>query len=111
MQKLLWQDAKKFIENNSNIIYLWFGTEWCGDCKMMLPIIEEVVTNYINDEQVSFIKVDAEEANLFGKESIYKVQRVPTHIFIKNKVIKNIMYEYVPKEKIIKEIEKLKSEK
>lgn len=107
MQKINWVKAQKKLDKKS-ITYLWFGAEWCGDCHMMLPVIEEVENFFIGDKDVQFIKVDAEESNLFRQESIYKVKKVPTHVFIKNGKIKKILYEYIPKELIINEIEKLK---
>lgn len=111
MKKMLWKDAQEYLKQNKNIVYLWFGTEWCGDCQMMLPIIESVEEKFSNNNQISFIKVDAEEANLFRVESKYKVLRVPTHVFIKNSEIKSIMYEYIPEEIIVNEIDKLRYEK
>lgn len=111
MKKMLWKDAQNFIENNKDIIYLWFGTEWCGDCQMMLPVVENVEEKFSNNDQIHFIKVDAEEAELFRKESEYQVKRVPTHVFIKNSKIKLIMYEYVSEDILILEIDKLRYEK
>lgn len=79
---------------------------------MMQPIIESVEQKFLANEEISFIKVDAEEANLFRKDnSEFKVMRVPTHVFIKNGEIKEIMYEYVPEEIIISELDKLRYEK
>lgn len=111
MKTMLFKDAEKFIAENKDIIYLWFGTEWCGDCQMMLPIVEEVEEKYSSHDNVSFIKVDAEEAQIFRTESKYQVKRVPTHVFIKNSEIKSIMYEYIPAEVIIEELDKLRYEK
>lgn len=109
---MLWVDAQKFIkENEEKIIYLWFGTEWCGDCQMMLPIVESVAEQYSNNESIAFIKVDAEEAGLFRVESEYEVKRVPTHVFMKNSKIRSIMYEYIPEDVIINEIDQLRYEK
>ncbi|MBD5423363.1 MAG: thioredoxin family protein [Mycoplasma sp.] len=111
IKQMKWKDAEKFIESNKDIIYLWFGTEWCGDCQMMLPIVEGVAEQYSNNEKISFIKVNAEEAGLFREESKYKVYRVPTHVFIKNSEIRSIMYEYIPEDAIINEIDQLRYEK
>ncbi len=111
MKTMLWKDAQKFIKNNKGIIYLWFGTEWCGDCNMMLPIIEKVEETFSNYDNISFIKVDAEEAKLFRVESEYKVMRVPTHVFIKDSKIREIMYEYIPEDAIVMEIDHLRYEK
>ncbi len=113
MFKLLkFKDAQAFIKNNPDkIIYLLFVTNWCGDCHMMMPICENVSYEYSNHENISFIQVDAEEANIFRKDSEYKVDRVPTHVFIKNSKIRSIMYEYISKDIIINEIDQLRYEK
>lgn len=109
METIKWNVAQQMIKNKP-ITYLWFGTDWCGDCQMMIPIVNDVELQYKNDDNVQFIKVDAEEANLFRKDSIYKVKKIPTHIFIKNGEIKTILYEYIPQEVIIDKIEELKYE-
>ncbi len=111
MKKMLWKDAQKFIAETKDIIYLWFGTEWCGDCHMMLPVVENVEEKFSNNKKIHFIKVDAEEAGLFRAESEYKVLRVPTHVFLKDSKIKSIMYEYVDEEVLIMEIDSLRYEK
>ena len=111
MKLLKWSEAQNEIKNHKGIIYLWFGTEWCSDCHMMLPIVEQVEQNFIGQPDIIFIKVDAEEAGIFRTNSPYKVLRVPTHVFIKNGDIKNIMYEYIPEEILINEIDKLRYEK
>lgn len=109
MKNVLWSEAQKIIETNlEKNIYLWFGTEWCGDCHMMLPIIKKIIKEYENDNNLIFIKVDAEEAQIFRKETKWKVLKVPAHIFIKKGNIQSIMYEYISYEKIKEEIEKMK---
>lgn len=109
---LKFKEAEEFIKNNpNNVIYLLFTTNWCGDCHMMMPICESVSYEYSNHDNISFIQVDAEEAGIFRKDSPYKVERVPTHVFIKNSEIRSIMYEYITKDIIINEIDQLRYEK
>ena len=54
-----------------------FGAEWCSGCKIMTPIIEEVVKN---NPDVRFKDVDVEndENNLSAK---YGIKSLPTLIF------------------------------
>ncbi len=103
-----WENAKDIIRK-SKIVYLWFGSSHCGDCIMMEPIIKELIKHFSKDKDIVFLKVDAEESQLFrDTNSKYKVLRIPTHVFIINDKIINIMYEYIPLELMINEINKLK---
>lgn len=54
-------------------------TTWCGPCKLMHPIIEELANEY-ND--VIFVKVDAEGKGLESLRRKYKVEAYPTFIFM-----------------------------
>lgn len=58
-----------------------FWASWCGPCKMLEPIIEELATEY-KDKPVKIMKleVDANEAT----PSQYQVMSIPTLIFFKN---------------------------
>ena len=56
---------------NKDLVLVDFYAEWCGPCKMLGPVLEEL-SNEIN--YVSFCKVDVDEsgeiANTFGVLSI-----------------------------------------
>ena len=56
-----------------------FWATWCGPCKMIAPIIEELKGEYAG--VVEFEKVDVDE-NLAIAEQ-YEVQSIPTLIFMK----------------------------
>ncbi|WP_370629452.1 thioredoxin family protein [Mycoplasma sp. Ms02] len=107
MQKLIWKEAQERIASTKDkLIFLEFTTEWCGDCKMMAPVINQVEEEFKENKFIEFIKVDAEEAQLFrNPDSKWKVLRVPTHLLIKNNEILNKGYEYYPKEIIANWIE------
>lgn len=108
IEQLSWAEAQKRISDKTKITYLEFATDWCGDCVMMKPVIEEFITMNKELKNVQFIRVDAEESGLFRDEkSEYKVLKIPTHVFIKENSIKNILYEYVPAEALDAELKKL----
>ncbi|UUD36001.1 thioredoxin family protein [Mycoplasmopsis citelli] len=109
MKKLLWKQAQKLLEDNKNnqLIFLAFTVQWCGDCKMMSPIINKIALKYKNLKKISFIEVDAEEANLLRDPNTnWEVLKVPTFILLQGQNIVEKGYEYIPEEILIDWIEK-----
>lgn len=67
---------KKFDELSNELILVDFYTTWCGPCKMISPILEQL-------KNIDVIKVDAEEeAEIANK---FKISAVPTLVLIKDK--------------------------
>ena len=57
-----------------------FWATWCGPCRMVSPIIEELEKKY--EGQVVIGKADVEEAvDLTGK---FGIRNIPTVVFLKN---------------------------
>ncbi len=79
-------------ENNTNFYQLInketpvlvdFSAEWCGPCKMMPPILKEVVQHF--GETIKVIKVDVDKNPLTA--SYYNIKGVPTLILFKSGMI------------------------
>ncbi len=68
--------------NNNNIVLVDFYANWCGPCKMLSPIVEEL-SNEIND--VVFAKVDVDESSDIA--STFGIMSIPTIIIFKNGVV------------------------
>ena len=57
-----------------------FWAEWCGPCKMIAPILEEVAKEYDGRIQVAKMDVDANQA----VPAKFGIRGIPTLILFKN---------------------------
>lgn len=72
-------NAKDFMATELPIV-LDFSATWCGPCKQLAPIIDELSKEY--EGRIAVGKCDIEEADDLTAE--YGIRNVPTVIFIKN---------------------------
>jgi thioredoxin 1 len=56
-----------------------FWAEWCGPCKMLAPLLEEIAKEHVGTIKVVKVNVD-QEAALSAK---YGIQSIPTLYFFK----------------------------
>ncbi|NOQ91323.1 MAG: thioredoxin [Flavobacteriaceae bacterium] len=56
-----------------------FKADWCGPCKMMIPILKQVKQNF--KDQIKIIKIDIDQTPSVAQK--YAVRGVPTLILFK----------------------------
>ncbi len=56
-----------------------FFAEWCGPCKMIAPIVEELATEY--DGKVRIVKINVDES--MESAQTYGIMSIPTLVFFK----------------------------
>ncbi len=57
-----------------------FWAEWCGPCRLMTPIVEEIGNEYAGKAIVA--KVDVDSNNSISAQ--YGIRNIPTILFFKN---------------------------
>ena len=77
-----------------------FYADWCGPCKMMSPIIEEI-TEELGDKAIVG-KVNSDEN--IKLEQKYQIMSIPTIIIINNGQVTKKFVGVTAKDEIIKEI-------
>ncbi|MDO5526402.1 MAG: thioredoxin [Prevotella sp.] len=80
-----------------------FWATWCGPCRQMLPIVEELANEY--DGKIVVGKCNVDEADDIAMQ--HGIRSIPTILFIKNGEVVDKSVGAVPKAKLVEKIEKV----
>jgi thioredoxin 1 len=80
-----------------------FWAEWCGPCKMLIPIIDAVASAYKGKIKIGKLNVD----NSPQTASRYSVTSIPTMLFIKNGTIVEQQVGMLPQKLLVIKLDKL----
>ena len=96
--------AEKVIEKSEEkIILVDFWAPWCGPCKQLTPVLEEIIKEASGTVLLAKINID-ENQQLAAQ---LRIQSIPTVIAFNKKQIANGFQGVIPKPKIIEFIEKI----
>lgn len=90
-------------KNGSLPLVIDFWATWCGPCRMLAPIIEELANEY--DGKVTVGKCDVEEADDIAAE--FGIRNIPTIVFMKDGKILDKIVGAASKSKIEEKIKAL----
>lgn len=89
--------SEEFNETIKNgIVFVDFFAKWCGPCKMISPIIDEI-SNEI--ENVTFVKVDVDESGDIASK--FSIMSIPTLMIFKNGELKSKNVGFMSKSEIV----------
>ncbi len=74
------KDWQKSVLNAETPVVVDFWAPWCGPCRAVAPILEDLANEY--DGKVQIVKVNVDEEPMLSGQ--YGVQAIPTMIVFKN---------------------------
>ena len=89
-------DFKSEVVESDTPVLVDFWAEWCGPCRVIAPVVEELASDY--EGKVKFGKVNVDDHNQVASE--YGVRSIPTLLIFKDGAVVNQIVGAVPKEKI-----------
>lgn len=78
------QNFDEILKNNS-VVMVDFGATWCGPCKALAPVVEEIANDY--EGRAAVCKADVEEVSDIAAR--FRIRNVPTVLFFKNGELKD----------------------
>ena len=76
--KIKSQDFEKEVLQSEKPVLVDFYADWCGPCKMLSPIVDEVANE---NEDIKVVKVNIDESQDLAMK--YQVMSIPTLVVIK----------------------------
>jgi thioredoxin 1 len=94
-------DFKDKVINNDKLVLVDFWAEWCGPCRTLSPILDEIAEDY--QDKLDLAKVDIDQNQEYAVK--YGIRNIPTVLLFKNGEIVDKQVGVAPKKKYVDSIE------
>lgn len=85
MGKYIELNASNFDEAKKGVALVDFWAPWCGPCRMLAPVIEELASDF--EGKAKIYKVNTDEAQDLATQ--YGIRSIPTILFFKDGELKD----------------------
>ncbi len=80
-----------------------FYADWCGPCKKMAPLVEQLAAEFDGKVKIGKLNVD-ENQDIAGN---YNVMSIPNFVFFKNGAVAEQVVGGMPKDELVKKLNNL----
>ena len=95
--KITAENFENVVLNSDNPVLVDFWATWCGPCKMIAPVVEEIAQEY--EDKIVVAKIDVDEVPSVAAK--YNVMSIPTLIVFENGKEVNRLVGFRPKAQIV----------
>ena len=89
----------ELLQDNKLVIVDFWAT-WCGPCRMLSPILDQVEEEM--PDQITVVKVNVDDADEIAAQ--YRIMSIPTLLFVKNGEIVDKTVGAMPKPALLEKI-------
>lgn len=87
-------ELENIVKENNKVLVDCYAN-WCGPCKMLSPVIDEIASE---SESCTFVKIDVDDAEIVPKQ--YGIMSIPTLLYFENGELKGTSVGLKTKEEI-----------
>src|SRR5712672_3352904 len=96
-------DFDREVIQSDKLVIVDFWAEWCGPCKMIAPLLDEIAREKIGAVKIAKVNVD-ENQSLSSK---YNIRAIPALLFFKNGQLRDQVIGVASKKDLLNRVEAL----
>ena len=93
-------DFQELVINSETPVLVDFWAEWCGPCKMIAPVLDEIATEMEGKLIIGKINVDENQSTMMA----YGIMGIPALLLFKNGEVATPITGFRPKTQLVQEL-------